>query len=207
MKKVIMAFIAIGIIILIMTNIRIALPIVVGASIPSLSKIVNVTPGMKLIVSDTNGSLALIPIKGYSTFINMIDYLSPIFVFVGIIISIALLIIKKNQKTDISDPLFFGIVLMLIISLIFAFPIPTQVYLSEGSETLSILIGVNAYVGFSSIMYLISTVLLVMSTWLYREQTIMENLYSDIDQLMSMTVMLKSEEETEQSENNEENQQ
>ncbi|ADY00813.1 MAG: hypothetical protein ACP5GZ_04060 [Vulcanisaeta sp.] len=206
MRKVIIAFIAIGIIILIMSNIRITLPIIVSASIPSLSEVVNVTPGLKLIISDTNGSLALIPIKGYSAFINMVDYLSPIFVFVGIIISIALLVIKKNQKIDISDPLFFGILLMLIISLIFAFPIPTQVYLSEGSLTKTILIGINAYVGFSSIMYLISTVLLVMSTWLYREQTIMENLYSDIDQLMSMTVMLKSEEETEQSESNEEGQ-
>ncbi|WP_243678553.1 hypothetical protein [Vulcanisaeta distributa] len=46
----------------------------------------------------------------------------------------------------------------------------------------------------------------MMSAWLYREKTAMEGTYSDIDQLMSMTIMLKSEEETERSENNEESQ-
>ncbi|WP_054842400.1 hypothetical protein [Vulcanisaeta distributa] len=86
---------------------------------------------MKLIISDTNGSLTLIPIKGYSSFIDTIDYLSPIFIFVGIIISITLLIIKRNQSIDVSDPLFFGIILMLIVALVFSLPIPTQIYLSE----------------------------------------------------------------------------
>ncbi|WP_243666271.1 hypothetical protein [Vulcanisaeta sp. JCM 16159] len=47
----------------------------------------------------------------------------------------------------------------------------------------------------------------MMSTWLYREKTTVGDMYTDIDQLMSLTIMLKSEEETEQSEDNEENQQ
>ena len=206
MKKIVMAFIIIGIIILIMSNIRVALPIT-NVAIPNFNDIVNITPGLKLIISDTNGSLALIPIKGYSPFIDMIDYLSPIFVFVGIMISIIMLIIRRGQSIDVSDPLFFGIILMLALALAFSLPIPTQVYLSEGSTTQSMLIGVNAYVGFSSITYLISTVLLMMSTWLYRERETMEDMYSDIDQLMSMTIMLKSEEETERSESDEEDQQ
>ncbi|GAB6945681.1 hypothetical protein [Vulcanisaeta sp. JCM 14467] len=205
MKKIMMAFIVIGIIILIMSNIRVALPIT-NAAMPNFNDVVNVTPGLKLIVSDTNGSLTLIPIKGYSPFIDTIDYLSPIFVFVGIMISITMLIIRKKQSIDVSDPLFFGVILMLALALAFSLPIPTQVYLSEGSTTQSILIGVNAYVGFSSITYLISTILLMMSTWLYRERTAIEDVYSDIDQLMSMTIMLKSEEETERSESDEEEQ-
>ncbi len=206
MKRVVMAFIVIGIIILIMSNIRIALPIT-NTVLPNFNDIVNVTPGLKLIVSDTNGSLTLIPVRGYSLFIDTIDYLSPIFVFVGIIISIVLLMIKRNQSIDVSDPLFFGIVLMLIVALIFSLPIPTQIYLNENGITQSILVGVNAYVGFSSITYLIGAVLLMISTWLYREKAVMEDAYSDIDQLMSMTIMLKSEEETERSEDNEEDKQ
>ncbi|GAB6948366.1 hypothetical protein JCM16161A_24960 [Vulcanisaeta sp. JCM 16161] len=205
MRKIVLAFIVIGIIILIMSNIRVALPIT-NVAMPSFNDIVNVTPGLKLIISDTNGSLTLIPIRGYSSFIDTIDYLSPIFIFVGIIISIALLMIKRNQSIDVSDPLFFGIILMLIVALVFSLPIPTQIYLSEGPVTQSMLVGVNAYVGFSSITYLISTVLLMMSAWLYREKTAMDGMYSDIDQLMSMTIMLKSEEETERSESNEESQ-
>lgn len=206
MRKVVMAFIVIGIIILIMSNIRVALPIT-NAAVSNFNDVVNVTPGLKLIISDTNGSLTLIPIKGYSLFIDTVDYLSPIFVFIGIIISIVLLLIKRNYSIDVSDPLFFGIILMLIVALIFSLPIPTQIPLGENSINQSIIVGVNAYVGFSSITYLISTVLLMMSTWLYREKTTVGDMYTDIDQLMSLTIMLKSEEETEQSEDNEENQQ
>ncbi|WP_054853301.1 hypothetical protein [Vulcanisaeta distributa] len=206
MRKVIMVFIVIGIIILIMSNIRVALPIT-NAAVSNFNDVVNVTPGLKLIISDTNGSLTLIPIKGYSSFIDTVDYLSPIFVFIGIIISIVLLLIKRNYSIDVSDPLFFGIILMLIVALIFSLPIPTQISLGENSINQSIIVGVNAYVGFSSITYLISTVLLMMSTWLYREKTTVGDMYTDIDQLMSLTIMLKSEEETEQSEDNEENQQ
>ncbi|MGC8543052.1 MAG: hypothetical protein ACP5NQ_03840 [Vulcanisaeta sp.] len=200
MRKVAIMSIVVGLIILVMSSIRITMPIITSTIIPNLNTIVNVTPGMKLIVSDMNGSLTLIPLKGYSTFIDMIDYLSPIFVFVGIIISIALLLIKKNLTISMSDPLFFGIILMLILSAIFALPIPTPIYVNNNITTTYLLIGINAYVGLSSIMYLISALLLVVSTWLYREPQIIESLYPDIDQLMSMTVILKSEEETEQSE-------
>ena len=200
-----MAFIVIGVIILIMSNIKIALPITSIAA-AHFNEVINVTPGLRLIISDTNGSLSLIPIRGYSMFIDSVDYLSPIFVFIGIIISIVLLVMRRGQEIDASDPLFFGIVLMLIIALIFALPIPTQVYLSDDSAIRSILIGINAYSGFSAIVYLISTVLLMVSTWLYRSRASVEDMYSDIDQLMSMTIMLKSEEETEHSESNEESQ-
>ncbi|WP_054857403.1 hypothetical protein [Vulcanisaeta sp. JCM 16159] len=150
MRKVVMAFIVIGIIILIMSNIRVALPIT-NAAVSNFNDVVNVTPGLKLIISDTNGSLTLIPIKGYSLFIDTVDYLSPIFVFIGIIISIVLLLIKRNYSIDVSDPLFFGIILMLIVALIFSLPIPTQIPLGENSINQSIIVGVNAYVGFSSI--------------------------------------------------------
>ena len=204
MRKVIIAFIVIGIIILIMSNIRVALPIIPSAVIPRINEAINVTPGMRLVINGTSGLLLLTPVKGYSSFIDMIDYLSPILVFIGIIISIILLVVMKNRKIDISDPLFFGIILMLIIAFIFALPIPTQVYLSDGSITQSLLVGINAYSGFSSVMYLVSAILLIMSAWLYKEPEAVENLYPDIDQLMSMTVMLKSEEETEQPEDNEE---
>lgn len=199
MRNVIIVFIVIGIIILIMSNIRVALPIT-NATTPNFDEIINVTPGLRLIISDKNGSLTLIPIRGYSMFIDTIDYLSPIFVFVGIIISIVLLIMRGKQSIDVSDPLFFGIILMLIVALAFALPIPIQVYVGGESTTQSMLIGVNAYVGFSSITYLISTVLLIISTWLYSGGMNMDEVYSDIDQLMNMTIMLKSEEETEQSE-------
>lgn len=204
MRKVIIAFIVIGIIILIMSNIRVALPIIPSAVTPRVNEVINVTPGMRLVINGTSGLLSLTPVKGYSSFIDMIDYLSPILVFIGIIISITLLVVMKNRKIDISDPLFFGIVLMLIIAFIFALPIPIQVYLNDGSITQSLLVGINAYSGFSSVMYLVSAILLIMSAWLYKESGAVENLYPDIDQLMSMTVILKSEEETEQPEDNEE---
>ncbi len=204
MRKVIIAFIVIGIIILIMSNIRVALPIIPSAVTPRVNEVINVTPGMRLVINGTSGLLSLTPVKGYSSFIDMIDYLSPILVFIGIIVSITLLVVMKNRKIDISDPLFFGIVLMLIIAFIFALPIPIQVYLNDGSITQSLLVGINAYSGFSSVMYLVSAILLIMSAWLYKESGAVENLYPDIDQLMSMTVILKSEEETEQPEDNEE---
>ncbi|WP_229709813.1 hypothetical protein [Vulcanisaeta souniana] len=188
-----------------MSNIRVALPIIPSAVIPKVNEAINVTPGVRLVINDTNGLLLLTPVKGYSSLVDMIDRLSPILIFIGIIISMTLLVTMKNRRIDISDPLFFGIILMLIIAFIFALPIPTQVYLSDGSTTQSLLVGINAYSGFSSVMYLVSAILLVMSTWLYKEPEAIENLYPDIDQLMSMTVMLKSEEETEQPENNEEN--
>jgi len=199
MRKVAIAFIVIGIIILVMSSIRITIPIITSPPLPGISKIVNVTPGMELVVNDINGSLTLTPIKGYSQFLDSIDYLSPILVFVGIVISMVILVRGRNVKFSISDPLIFGVMLMLTFSLIFALPIPTPIYLDGNPTSTYLLVGVNAYVGLSSTMYLISAALLTVSTWLYRETQTIESLYPDIDQLMSMTVMLKSEEETEES--------
>ncbi len=194
MKKLAIAFIMIGVIILVMSSIRVVIPIVTSPITQDINGVINVTPGMRLIISGVNGSLALIPTEGYSQFLDSINYLSPIFIFVGIMIPIALLVMKRGVEFDPSDPLLFGTIAMLAVSLLFALPIPTPIVLNEASGSIYLLLGINAYTGFSSIAYLISAVLLAVNTWLYRGRQATEGPYPDIDQLISMTVMFKNEE-------------
>ena len=194
MKKLAIAFIIIGIAILVMSSIRIVIPIVISPITQDINEVINVTPGTRLIISDVNGSLKLVLTEGYSQFLDSINYLSPIFIFVGIMIPIALLAMKRRVEFDPSDPLLFGIMAMLAVSLLFALPIPTPIVLNEASKSIYLLLGINAYTGLSSITYLISAVLLAVNTWLYRGQQATESPYPDIDQLISMTVMFKNEE-------------
>ncbi|MFB6469958.1 MAG: hypothetical protein TU36_001790 [Vulcanisaeta sp. AZ3] len=204
MKKVAIAFVVIGLVILIMSSIRITIPMIISNSaLSNLNTMVNITPGTTLIISNINGALRLIQARGYSGFINMINYLSPLFVFIGMVVSIALFIVRRSITMNLSDPFLLGTILMLALSLIFALPIPTPIYISDGYLTnvnVYMLVGINAYVGFASVMYLISTILLIAGMWLYREPQLVDDQYLDIDQLTNMTVILKSEEETERSE-------
>ncbi|WP_069807548.1 hypothetical protein [Vulcanisaeta thermophila] len=196
MRKSLIAMIVIGIVIIIMSSLRIIVPIVNDVTIPNLRYTINVTPGMNLIINGINGSLSIRVVKGYQGIISTLDLFAPLFAFMGILM-ILITFLLRGKNLDFSNPLFFTVMIMVTASLLLSLPLPLPVYVQDGSSTAYILIGVNAYVGFASLVYLMGGVLLLFNSRFYNQEGELVGPYLDIDQLASLTIRLKEEGKTE----------
>lgn len=194
MRKSLIVLIAVGILILIMSSIRVIIPIINDITIPNLRYVVNVTPGMDLIINDINGSLSINVTRPSQNFVSTLELFAPLFTFVGILIVI-ISYMTKGKNSSFANPLFFTVMVMAATSILLSLPIPISLSVKDGVAMSYIVIGINAYTGFASLTYLMSALLLLFNSWFYNAKSEMTPPYPDIDQLTSMTIRLEEEEE------------
>jgi len=116
--------------------------------------------------------------------LSVISKFSPIMILAGLLLSLFFMGGRGAVEVITMCPMGISAVAMAAVSLALAIPIPSP----WGSSIM------NSYYGYSSVLYLVSTILMAASNWLTSKDV--TQLYSDLDQLEGITVRLKSGEET-----------